>query len=437
MEDHSPSLDVAPARKSGKAVIAALVAAVVMVAGGVAAVIFWPEREKPATAVPESAPTRPPTPFEESLALLQTQAEALSGGDEKGWLALVDPKQPKLVTRYRMIFRNLRALGVGHAEYHADPDDRSTAAKVVLSASLGYCFKGGACPGWRASYSQGQPKLDQNLTLSRRGDGYVITGMTYNGDNSPLMTPPWASQTLSFATGKRVVVAGPSSQKKHLKTILKIAEKAAVVTDRYAGLVGNKQGSRYRIYLADDKAWKSWYGGNSIGYAIGYAIPLNSAGTDVVLRTRKVLQEQDVSMVVQHELAHVVTLAGLSTRDTDDDQWLVEGIAEYIGAYPKKPQNTYSRYVLQDSFRKRGAPKSIAVPSLTENAGDLTVSTLYAMGHYASACMAAQYGEAKLMSFADLVLRKGIKPAEASPQAFGKPFKTVDKACLSWIKSRV
>ena len=421
MEDPLPS-------RSLKPVVAAVVAAVLLVAG-VAAVIFWPKAEEPAAAVPE--PKRPLTAFEQSLALLQKQATALEKGDEKGWLAPVDPK---LIPQYRMIFRNLRGLGIGHVEYHATPDEASTRTKAVVNASLGYCFQGGVCPPWRSGSSDGPPKFSHQLTLTPRAGSYVIT-RTKTAKGATV--PPWSAQTLHFAVGKRVVVAGPGNQKKYLKRFLKLAEKAAGVTDRYATLIGNKQGARYRVYLADDKSWKKWYGGERAGWSIGYAIPLNTAGTDIVLRTRKVLQEDDMLLVVQHELAHVVTLAGLSTRDTDDDQWLVEGIAEYIGAYPKKPQHTYSRYVLAEAFRKRGAPKSIAVRSLTDNADDLTVSTLYAMGHYASGCMADRYGERRLMKFIDLVLRKGGKPAEASQAAFGKPFKSVDKACLSWIRSRV
>ncbi|MBG0565311.1 hypothetical protein [Actinoplanes aureus] len=435
MEDRSPPVPPSPERKR-KSLIAILVAFVVLAGGGAAAVL-WPEADEPAAAVPTPKPSRAPTPFERGLDVLEAQAAALSDGDEKAFLAPVDAKQPKLVARYRTTFRNLRGIGIGQVEYHGRPGPVSKKAAAIVSATLSYCFQGAACPQWRNTYSSGPPKLYQDVTFTQRGDRYVITGLETTKNQGALSAPPWEGQALSFATGKRVIVAGPGSQKKHLKKILKVAEKAALVTDRYAVLVGNKQAARYRIYLADDKSWKSWYGGNDKPWAIGYALPLNSAGTDIVLRTRKVLQEQDMSLIIQHELAHVVTLAGLSTRDTDDDQWLVEGIAEYIGAYPKKPQNTYSRYALAEAFQKRGAPKSIAVKSLTNEADDLTVSTLYAMGHYASACMATKYGEPKLMRFADLVLRKGRKPAEAAPEAFGQPFKTVDKACLSWIKSRV
>ena len=50
--------------------------------------------------------------------------------------------------------------------------------------------------------------------------------------------------------------------------------------------------------------------------------------------------------------------------------------------------------------------------------------------------MAAKFGERKLLQFANLVLREAKSLDEASRTAYGKPFATVDKACLSWIRDR-
>ncbi|GLY05791.1 hypothetical protein [Actinoplanes sp. NBRC 101535] len=419
-------------KKAGKW-IAGLSATAVLVAGAaVAAITFWPAAEKPAEAVPTVAPPRALTPFEEAKALLEAQAAGLEQGDEKTWLSAVDPEQPKLVARYRTLFRNLQGLGVGHVEYHASPEPESTKAEPVVFAQLGYCFTDGPCPAWRVTFDEGPPKLNQTVTFTLRSGRYVITGLAEPDGN----VLPWESRQLSFATGKRVVVAAAGSQKKHLKTVLKAAEKAAVVTDRYAKMIGGVPAGRYRIYLADDEAWKTWYGGGKAKWVVGYARPLNAIGHDVVLHTRKVLDD-DVDVIVQHELAHVVTLGGVGTWDTADDQWLLEGIAEYIGMLPKKAPDTYNRYRLQATAARKGLPKSIAVPTLDADADDLTVDTLYAMGHYAAACMATKYGEAKLMDFTDQVLRQGRKPDEASRSAFGKPFAAVDKTCMSWIRQRV
>ncbi len=341
-----------------------------------------------------------------------------------------------LIARYRTIFRNLRALEISHAEFHGDKLD-AVAGRVVVQASLGYCFSGVTCPAWDGNYGAGPAKTTYKLTFQLISGVWVITSLddATGVKNNYLQPAPWDNATLTLVKGKRVIVAGPSSQAKRLKQVLTLAEKAAKVVDKYAGYVDNPQ-KRYRIYVADEKGWKNWYGGVDQDWIVGYEMPLNSTGGDIILRAKSSGNLRQLAVTVQHELTHVVTLGG-GDAASDNDQWLVEGIAEYVGALPRKPQDTGNHDVLTDSFKRRGVPKTIAVPSLDDDADDLTVNTLYAMGHYATACMADKFGERKLFQFTNLVLREGKKPDEASRTAYGKPFSTVDKACLSWIRQRV
>ncbi|WP_083971113.1 M1 aminopeptidase family protein [Actinoplanes awajinensis] len=430
-----PPIPPAPQRNWKPAVFATLAA--VILAAGAGAAVLWPARDEPAKADAATAPARPATPFELVAERLQKQAEALTKGDEKAWLAFVDPAKKTLVTRYRTMFRNLRTLEISHAEFHADKLEGTTATKVVTQAALGYCFSGVACPDWRKNYDEGPAKVTYRLTFQQVRGQWVITELNDQAgvENNYLQPAPWDNRALTFVKGKRVIVAGPSSQAKQLKQVLVLAERAAKVADRYAGYVNNPQ-RRYRVYVADEKGWKNWYGGIKEKWVIGYEMPLNSTGGDIVLRAKSSADRGQLAVTIQHELAHVVTLAG-GTWETTDDQWLVEGVAEYIGALPRKPQDTGNHDVLIEAFQRRGMPKSIAVPSLADNADDLTVNTLYAMGHYATACMAAKFGDRKLLQFTNLVLREAKKPDEASRTAYGKPFATVDKACLSWIRDRV
>lgn len=425
-----------PSRRSRKgSFVAGLIAVLLVATAG--AIVFWPDRDEAAKATATTVPTRPATPFELAEQRLQQQAQALVKGNEKGWLAAVDPTKKALVTRYRTIFRNLRALELTHAEFHGDKLDGSTTDRVFVQAMLGYCFSGVTCPAWHGNYGEGSAKATYKLTFQLVKGVWTITALDdKTGVKSNYLQPaPWDNRALSFVKGKRVIVAGPSSQAKRLKQVLTLAEKAAKVVDKYAGYVGNPQ-KRYRIYVADEAGWKSWYGGVDQSWIIGYEMPLNSTGGDIILRAKSSGDRRQLAVTVQHELTHVVTLAG-GEWTSGDDQWLVEGIAEYVGTLPRKPQNTGNHDVLAEVFEKRGVPKTIAVPELADDADDLTVNTLYAMGHYATACMAAKFGERKLFQFTNLVLREGKKPDEASRTAYGKPFATVDKSCLSWIRQRV
>ncbi len=420
--------------RSRNLLLAFLTAVLLVAAGG--ALVAWPIRSE-STVAPKSS--RPLTPFEQAQKLLRAQAAALAGGDEKGWLAPLDPANKKMIDRYKIIYRNLRALEISHAEFHAEKkQDASSGDTVVADIALAYCLSGVNCPSWRRnSWIEGPPQAAYRVTIKPANGKYRITTMTEKGaaDGNYLQPAPWDNRALTVLKGKRVIVAGPSSQAKRLKQVLTLAEKAAKAVDKYAGYIKNRQ-RRYRVYVADEKGWKDWYGGVDQDWIIGYEIPLNATGGDVILRAKSAGDQRQLAVTVKHELAHVVTLAS-GHWETGDDQWLVEGIAEYIGALPRKPQETGNHDVLAETFRKRGVPKSIAVPSLTAKSDDLTVNTLYAMGHYATACMADRFGERKLMKFTDLVLREAKKPDEASRSAYGKPFATVDKDCLSWIRKRV
>ncbi|MFI7603270.1 hypothetical protein [Actinoplanes sp. NPDC049681] len=427
------------ARRPSVAVVAGLIVAVLALAGGVVACLTSSE---PA-ALAKPTPSRAATPFEQAAAVLDQQAAALMKGDEKGWLAAVDPGRPTLVSQYRSMFRNLRGLGVSHAEFHARPPASGVVHDKpgVVTAQLlfGYCFDEAPCPSWRAGVGDGPPKTTSQLTFKLVDGKYLINaavdpaGMNFNG----LEPAPWEGADLVLAHGERVTVAATRSQAKHVKAMVVAAEKAAVAADRFARYLGTPQ-RRYRIYLADQRTWKSWYGGDQPKWAIGYELPLNSTGADIVFRTSEVMAEPGGPLsIVQHEMGHVVTLAGLTHSETSDDQWLEEGIAEYVGERPGAARTAGNRNILAAAFRRGNAPRTIALPPLADDADDRTVDRLYAMGHFATKCMADQYGERRLFTFVDRVLRHGDKPDPAARAAFGRSFSTVDRSCLTWIEREV
>ncbi|MDI6100665.1 hypothetical protein QLQ12_18820 [Actinoplanes sp. NEAU-A12] len=430
---------------SKRPVLAACLAVLVL-AVGAGAVVFWPDREQAATATPApsasaspSLPVSPPlekaTPVNQVDALLDAQAQALVKGDEAGWLAPVDQK---LHPRYRTIFQNLRALEVTSADLAIDEQPKMDGAAIKARVWLNYCFSGVDCPAFRADANFGAPKMIYMLTWTPRADSYVITGMADSGVPNHMQPAPWENAALTFAHGARVIVAGPKSQAKNIKRALPLAEKAATVADRYAGQFNNPQ-KKYRIYMADDKSWKTWYDDAAPKWSAAYHRQFNGVGSDIVMRAGKVMSgtDREITELIQHEMAHAVTLNGNRNRDEGQDQWLVEGIAEYIGYQPRKPQNTDSRDALRYVQSRRGAVKTMAVPQLAEKADDLTVTRLYATGHFAAGCMADQFGEPKMITFVQMVVYEGMDLDPASQVAFGKPFKTVDKTCVNWIRKQL
>ncbi|WP_092549695.1 hypothetical protein [Actinoplanes derwentensis] len=434
-------MDELPPRKKPLAPVAGLVAAVL----AATAVGFWPDSSEPATATPAASASAPaPVPpssapvastFDQVQTLVDAQNEALLSGDEAGWLAPVDKK---LRPRYRTIFRNLRALDLTAADMGIDGELKQKGATLITRVGLTYCFSGTVCPAYRLDPTDGAPKMINTLTWTPRDGSWVITKMAASGVPNYLQPAPWENTALTIAQGKRVIVAGPKSQGANVRRILPLAEKAAAVADRYAAKLNNPQ-TRYRIYLADDKAWKSWYARPSPPWSIAYHLTLNRIGSDIVVRAGKVMPEGNryITEVIQHELGHAVTLNGNRNTDEKKDQWLVEGVAEYIGNQPAKLQNTYSRDALRYVQSRGRTAKTIALPPVTGKSDDLAVTRLYANGHFAVGCMAAKYGETKMLDFVAMVLHEGVDIDAASQIHYGKPFKTVDKACVKWIKSQI
>jgi hypothetical protein len=442
VEDASPAPpgpDPAPAirarlRACTLVVAAALAVAALGISTGV--VVLRPAARPSAVAQEATKPPRPLTPFEHSANTLVAQAAALVDGDEKAWLAAVDPANRQLRARYRMMFRSLRALEVSNLEYHPYPRDGAKPGSVAVGAHLAYCFSVAACPQWRRDSAEGPPRITQTLTFKPVKGRYLITGVADAG-GTDMQPTPWETGELVFARGARVTVAATRSQAKNLRRVLTIAEKAAVVNDRFAGYVGNPQ-RRYRVYLADEKAWKTWYGGIDAQWTVGYAVPLTTAGTDVVLRMSELLKNRELmATTIQHELGHVITVGGVTSRDAAEDRWLSEGIAEYIGWAPRPARASWNRYGARSAYRGGKEPKTIAAEPFGAKASDRTVDAFYAMGHFAADCMADRYGERRLFTFVRLVLREDRSYDKAARDAFGKPFATVDKACVKWIKGQV
>ena len=377
-----------------------------------------------------AAPKISTTPFGYAMQTLDRQEQALLRGDEKGWLAAVDARKPKLVARYRGMFRSLRGLGVSHFNYEPSlsPDSKGTTAK--LNVGIAYCLSRPTCPPGRGA----APRVSQALTLAPSAGRYVITRLGRAPHPDELQPTPWEQGELVFAHGPRVTVAGPPSQRKNLRRVLAAAEKSAKINDRFAGYVRNPQ-VRYRILLADEKAWKSWYGGIDGGWTVGYAVPLNNAGTDVVLRMRKLTGSRELlTTTIQHELGHVVTLSGADGRDFDRNQWLSEGIAEYIGWAPRHAADSWRRSSVRAAFHDGKKPKSVVLKGLSATASDTVSDRFYGLGHFTADCLATRYGEPALFDFVRLTLREAKTYDQASRAAFGKPFPAVDKDCLSWIR---
>jgi hypothetical protein len=229
------------------------------------------------------------------------------------------------------------------------------------------------------------------------------------------------------------MVVAPKALSGRARAFLPAADRAAKIADRY---VLGKKPDRYIVYLAGPSDWKKWFGGSE-DWAIGFAVPATDERSDIVLRAEEISGGY-AEEVMKHEMGHVATLSGRDYRDYNGETWwLTEGIAEYVewdgrsvAAYDRK-QN--ARRLLRE--KKFTGDLEKLVPD--DDAPDWRIDGSYGLAYYATKCIAEKYGHAKMLRFADAVLRGG-RPSEAeAPPILGTSWKTVTTGCLAYTKQKL
>jgi hypothetical protein len=368
-------------------------------------------------------------PFADASRMLRGQARALLAGDEAGWLAPIDPSHPELRRQYTQMFQSLRALDVTQFSYRPELLTDPGTPVMSIAGNITYCLT--QCTSGRLE----PPDANQQLTVEQVGGRPMITAMVQPQQQDLEVPTPWESGPLVFRQGDRVTVAAPPNEAGYLDNMLTIAERSAEITDRFAGYLGNRPG-RYRVYLADEPGYASWYGGKSGDGGVAYMMPLAASGADVVVRIDKIGGDRSyLPYTVRSQLARVVTLSGVT--DYGEDDWLVEGVGEYIAWWPNPARSGQWTQNVRAALRSAHPPTTIAQPPLAANATVEQVRAFFGYGQLAADCMAKSYGEPALFAFVKAALQQRTGLDAAARQAFKKPFADVDRGCVGWIKQQV
>jgi hypothetical protein len=363
---------------------------------------------------------------------IERQSKALLAGDEAGWLATIDPANEQLVTRYRTIFRSLRAMRVSLWRPMVNPYGGSVAMGEVetngtlwtLKLVVEYCLGAPTCPSYDPHDGTPRPPRFYLAGSWRMVNGRAV--LTAEQEGHPARgTAPWESELVSVV-GKRVVVAAPPALAARLPAVLPIAEDAAATADRYARF--SRPPAAYIVYLASTYELKSWYGvGESVGEPGGYAVQLDRDSEEVVINM-DLLTPDELPIAIRHEFGHVVAQLGSVAPATSF--WLNEGIAEYI-AFSGRPLTAYNRHADIKKFVSSGWWKGNVD---IDQKPIFEISGAYGVAYLGVTCLATRYGDDRMLQFFGDVVRDRRSAVEAAQARLGQPWQTVNADCAQFVR---
>ncbi|MDQ7906714.1 hypothetical protein RB614_19545 [Phytohabitans sp. ZYX-F-186] len=351
--------------------------------------------------------------------VLTQQAGALLRGDERGFLAVAEPKSAA-VAALRRQFRSLRALKVTAWQVRITDIPDRVGSQWRVTVTYEHCFVDPGC-------LTGPVSIETTWADRAGVPRMVALAPSPSGQDGPR---PWEASDLVVAVGQRAVVATTAKQKGRLTEVLREAERAAEVADRYA--VDGTPPRHYQIFYAGEAEWRRWYGGDRPEWTAGYAVPVGGGRFDVVLNGKD-LHVSVLDDLLRHEMTHAASLPGGGYR-TGDNWWLVEGVAD-LAAAGGRPVGRYES--LPDVRRLVSSgwngPLSAAEPGA--RATDWQVSAAYGIGYLAVRHLVDRFGEQAMLAFFKAVVHERKSPDEASPLVFGEPWQSLQDDCVSYVRT--
>jgi len=360
-------------------------------------------------------------------ATLDRQTQALLSGDEKAFVAA---GESGMSTELKRRFTSLRAMKVASwdpivVNGPTEATGKGGRSEWETTLSLRHCFVVAEC------------ETDSLVVRSRwveSGGRALLVSMTPSGD-SEHGPRPWEVSELQAAAGERAVVATTARYASRLPTLLREADKAAAIADRY--VVGADKPDRYRVYFAGSEEWKKWYGGDRPAWTAGYAVSISNKRMEVVLNGAEV-PSSFLDDILRHELTHVASLRGAKYQ-RDSNWWLSEGLADHALLYGQTPSrhDALTSGVARRFLRagKWDGKATIAEPDADAPLWEAVAR--YGIAFLAVRRMSERFGDAKLLTFFREVMHEGSALDDASRTAFGVSWSDVEGDCARSIRSRI
>ena len=271
-------------------------------------------------------------------ALLAARAKAVRDHDSEAFLKTVDPSQTAFYANQRRLIANLTEVPIGTWSYVIDDRDlavdpahtaRYKAPVYAPAITLRYTFKG---------FDTKPALLQQRFTFVHRASGWLIgNDDDFSSDGGPVGAGIWDYDTVIKAVGKSSLVLGHPRSAGQLRAIAALADDAVA----HVTAVWGTGWSRKVVVLVPDtqeELASIIAEGNDLSEIAAVAVAQNAGGQNpgaefgdrIILNPVNFAQLSAIGsrVILRHEVTHVATR---SVTGSIAPQWLVEGIADYVG----------------------------------------------------------------------------------------------------------
>lgn len=366
----------------------------------------------PAASSPPAAasPTAEPAPSARAAAvrrLLDQRAAALRRRDRAGFLALVDPRTPVLRARQAALYDALAAVPVGRWDYELTDDAAASAGTWTPRVLLRYSLAG---------YDETPVVQGQGLTFVLRGGRWLLGA-------AALPSPPalWDTGSVEVVRGRSSLVIGRPGSRPLLRSLAAEADAAVPRVSAVWGpgwtrtVVVEVPGSTGELArLAGTAGELTQIAALATQEQAGSG-PGGGAGDRVLVNPPvfSLLSPAGRRVVITHEVTHVASRAATGP---DVPDWLVEGLADYVGYRGVDLPPSVSSGELRAQVRRGELPAGLPTDAEFDGANP-RLPAAYELAWLTVRTLVEQYGEDRVLAFYRAVGRSRGAGAAAAVDA--------------------
>jgi hypothetical protein len=340
--------------------------------------------------------------------VLAARATAVLKGDLRRFLAAVDPKQPQLVARQRLLFTNLRKFGFTKLTYFAAEERVSPELTTKYGPGV---YTTRVMMRYQLAGLDAKPvQTDLGYTFVRRaGQWILVEDNAIDGElSADGHRQPWDYQEVAVVRRGKVVVVVDKRELALGQKIAKVSQGSVDAVRRHWPRSWN--GAVMVVAMAEPRVMALlWTSGSGSGWTIAAKAVTLYDGEPIGPKTTTpvssrivvnpaVRKRLDEDLLV-HEMTHVATVP----IGNNTPIWLVEGLAEYVrcASIEDDPHWTVDPY--RKTVRTKYLPGMKVLPGPAEFDADGDRS--YGQSWWITAYLESKLGEKGLASlYTDLAV---------------------------------